>query len=347
METGVRTLRPQAGRTCGMLLLLVTVLGAAKLGEAAASSSPRFEVSFPASVHARPVTGHILVIIGRDAGSEPRMQLGRPGDAAAVFGVDVDKLKPGTPAEIDARSPSSPFANMRNLPAGDYFVQALLNICTEFHRSDGHVIWAHMDQWEGQHANLSPGNLYSQPQKLHVAPQAGFDLKLALTQVVPPVEAQIDTEWVKHVKIQSNLLTQFRGHPIHLGATILLPKGYSEHPEVRYPVIYYDNVPFQWSVHVQRKQGAELEHYEFLADDANDPQPEFVRTLCQVIGRKGSVLAYNSGFESGCLTSLAEELGQFKDEIGNIHDRLWDLLPVMRAHVYDLGVPPGRRPMRH
>ena len=89
-------------------------------------------------------------------------------------------------------------------------------------------------------------------------------------------------------------------------------------------------------MHVQHKQGAELEHYEFLADDANDPRPEFVRTLCQVMGKKGSVLAYNSGFESGCLTSLAEELGQFKDEIGNIQDRLWDLLPVMRAHVYDL-----------
>ena len=63
----------------------------------------------------------------------------------------------------------------------------------------------------------------------------------------------------------------------------------------------YDQIPFQWSVHVQRKPGAELEHFEFLADDANDPRPEFVKTLCPVMGKKGSVLAYNSGFESGCL----------------------------------------------
>jgi CRISPR/Cas system-associated exonuclease Cas4 (RecB family) len=98
----------------------------------------------------------------------------------------------------------------------------------------------------------------------------------------------------------------------------------------------YDQIPFQWSVHIQRKPGTELEHYEFLADDADDPRPEFVRTLCQVIGKNGSVLAYNSGFESGCLASLAEELTQYKDEIGNIQDRLWDLLPVVRAHVYDL-----------
>ena len=98
----------------------------------------------------------------------------------------------------------------------------------------------------------------------------------------------------------------------------------------------YDQIPFQWSVHIQRKPGAELEHFEFLADDSNDPRPEFVKTLCQVIGKKGNVLAYNSGFESGCLASLAEELPQYKDEIGNIQARLWDLLPVMRAHVYDL-----------
>ena len=98
----------------------------------------------------------------------------------------------------------------------------------------------------------------------------------------------------------------------------------------------YDQIPFQWSVHIQRKPGTELEHHEFLADDANDPRHEFVKQLCQVIGKKGSVLAYNSGFESGCLASLAEWLPQYKDEIGNIQDRLWDPLPVIRAHVYDL-----------
>ena len=98
----------------------------------------------------------------------------------------------------------------------------------------------------------------------------------------------------------------------------------------------YDQIPFQWSVHIQRKPGAELEHHEFLADDLNDPRPEFVRTLCQIIGKKGSILAYNSGFESGCLASLAEELPQYQEAAGHIRERLWDLLPVMRAHVYHL-----------
>ena len=98
----------------------------------------------------------------------------------------------------------------------------------------------------------------------------------------------------------------------------------------------YDQIPFQWSVHVQRHPGTEPEHYEFLADDSTDPRPEFAKTLCQVIGKNGSVLAYSSGFESGCLASLAEELPQYQDQIENIQGRLWDPLPVIRTHAYHL-----------
>ena len=98
----------------------------------------------------------------------------------------------------------------------------------------------------------------------------------------------------------------------------------------------YDQIPFQWSVHAQRKAGAELEHYEFLADGSSDPRPEFVKALCQIIGKKGSVLAYNKGFEWRCLADLARMLPRYRDQIEDIQDRLWDPLPVTRAHVYHL-----------
>jgi len=98
----------------------------------------------------------------------------------------------------------------------------------------------------------------------------------------------------------------------------------------------YDQIPFQWSVHVQRNPGAALEHYEYLANDTNDPRPEFTRTLCHVIGMKGNVLAYNKGFEWGCLANLARTLPRYRDQIEDIQGRLWDPLPVIRAHVYHL-----------
>jgi S-formylglutathione hydrolase FrmB len=52
------------------------------------------------------------------------------------------------------------------------------------------------------------------------------------------VEIPADTKWIKHIKIQSALLTKFWGHPMYLGAVVLLPRGYDEHPDVRYPVDY-------------------------------------------------------------------------------------------------------------
>ena len=86
----------------------------------------------------------------------------------------MDALAPGENAVVDAGTLGFPLRSLREIPAGDYFVQAVLNVYTEFHRSDGHVIWAHMDQWEGQHWNSSAGNLISAVQRIHLDPDAGY-----------------------------------------------------------------------------------------------------------------------------------------------------------------------------
>lgn len=130
-----------------------------------------------------------------------------------------------------------PVRSLKEIPPGGYYVQALLNVYTEFHRADGHVIWA-PDPWEGQEFNHSPGNLYSKPRAIHFDAHRNDTVRLSLTEVVPPVQVSADTEWVKHVKIQSKLLTAFWGRPIYLGAVVQLPRDYSAQPEVQYPVIY-------------------------------------------------------------------------------------------------------------
>ena len=194
----------------------------------------KFEISFPESVHADPVSGRLFLILSRNGDSEPRMQL----FDVPLFAVGISRLAPATTAVIDAATPGYPVSSLTEIPPGDYYVQALFNIYTEFHRADGHTVWAHMDQWEGQDLARSPGNLISEVQKIHFDPATSRDLKLALSKTIPPVEAPADTEWVKRIKFQSTLLSQFWRHPIHIGATILLPKGYDDHPDIRYPVIY-------------------------------------------------------------------------------------------------------------
>ena len=95
----------------------------------------------------------------------------------------------------------------------------------------------------------------------------------------------------------------------------------------------YDQIPFQWSVHVLREPGTELEHFEFLAMDTNDPRREFISSLCDALGESGSIVVY-SNFESQRLSKLAAWLPEFEGRIKKIQARLWDLLTVVRKHVY-------------
>jgi hypothetical protein len=224
------------------VVLALAVLGALVTPSRAWTKTPvsdlRFKVSFPASTHAQPITGRVFVMISNREKPEPRLQVGFWGDTAPLFGADVVQLKPGDAAWINGTTLGYPPTSLADIPAGDYYVQALINVYTECHRSDGHTLWVHLDQWEGQQFNRSPGNLYSEVAKVHLDPAAGYEVNLSLTKAIPPVEVPKDTEWVKHIKIQSDLLTKFWGQPIYLGATVLLPKGYDSHPTVSYPVLY-------------------------------------------------------------------------------------------------------------
>lgn len=95
----------------------------------------------------------------------------------------------------------------------------------------------------------------------------------------------------------------------------------------------YDQLPFQWSVHVLRQPGAKLEHREFLATDASDPRREFISSLCHALGESGSIVVYSS-FESQRLSDLAVWLPENSERIKAIQARLFDLLPIVREHTY-------------
>ncbi len=96
----------------------------------------------------------------------------------------------------------------------------------------------------------------------------------------------------------------------------------------------YDQLPFQWSVHAQRQPGIAVEHFEFLANDTGDPRRAFISTLSDALGDSGSIVVYSQQFESQRLSELAECLPEFAGQITKIEQRLWDLLPLVRDHVY-------------
>ena len=133
---------------CAAVFLLAAHRKAAPSPEAAGT---KFEVSFPESAHAGAITGRVFVVVSTKDKPEPRLQAGSWGDSGPFFGVDVNALAPEHAAVIEASTPGSPVRSLREIPAGEYYVQAIVNTYTEFHRADGHTVWLHMDQWEGQH----------------------------------------------------------------------------------------------------------------------------------------------------------------------------------------------------
>lgn len=207
-----------------------------------------FNVSFPARVHHGPLTGRVYVIVTKDAQPDPRLQVLSPESSPPFFGRDVRGLRPGEPAVVGASAIGYPIANISELPPGDYDVEAVASVYAEYHRANGHTIWAPV-QWGPQLPTYQPGNLYSNVEKVRLDPRAAMSISLSLNNVVTEQESaailgggqqgyDTDTPWIKHVRIESTILTRFWGRPIYLGATILLPKEYSTHPHARYPVFY-------------------------------------------------------------------------------------------------------------
>lgn len=198
---------------------------------------PRFEVSFPRSRSTTPLDGRLLVLVSTDSTDEPRLQIADGLTTQLAFGMDVDALRPGATAVVDSRALGYPVALMSDIPSGRYRVQALLNRYETFHRSDGHTVKLPPDMGEGQQWSQKPGNLYSVPQWINLTRGEPLVFRLSLDSTIPPITPPQDTKYVRHERIQSKLLTAFWGRPVFLGAHILLPEGFDQHPNARYPLV--------------------------------------------------------------------------------------------------------------
>lgn len=94
----------------------------------------------------------------------------------------------------------------------------------------------------------------------------------------------------------------------------------------------WDQVPVQYSVHIERGSG--FEHRAFLAEGPDDPRPGLAAALVEACTGAGSVVAYYSKFEDACLAQLAEAVPRHAEALNGIRQKLVDLLPVVREHVY-------------
>jgi hypothetical protein len=228
-----------------VLAVGMIALWACQPGEVQSGARLRFGVSFPQEQSRTPVDGRMLLMVSTEGGSEPRFQISDDADTQQIFGIDVDGLQPGEAAIIDAKVFGYPRANIAGIPTGEYYVQALLHRYETFHRADGHTVKLPMDRGEGQRWNLAPGNLYSTPKKLRIDPARNELISITLDKVIPPIEAPKNTKYIKHIRMQSDMLTRFWGRPMHLGAVVLLPEGFEDHSNSRYPLmVFHGHFPY-------------------------------------------------------------------------------------------------------
>ena len=228
-------------------------------------SSATFSVSFPASQSQQPLDGRVLLVLAKTNSPEPRQQVSDGVETAQLFGIDVNGLKPGQTAVIDAGTFGYPKHSLKELPAGDYYVQAVLHKYETFKRKDGHTVKLPMDRGEGQNWRTAPGNLFSKPQKISLKAGANQSFAVVVDQENPAISPPKDTKFIKHIKIQSKRLTEFWGRPMYLGVNVLLPAGFDEHPEARYPLcIFHGHFPADFSGFSETPPPANMDTTDYI-----------------------------------------------------------------------------------
>ena len=249
-----------------LILLFAVVFVTQQCSSPTGAASSKFTISFTKEMSDQAQDGRLLLMLANNNASEPRAQIGDGLSAQLIFGVDVEGMKPGDEITVDESAFGFPKRSLADVPAGKYFVQALLNRYETFHLKTGHTVKLPPDQGEGQQWQSKPGNFYSKPIEVTIDPGKPQTAKLVMDQKIAPIEPPKDTRYIKHIKIQSKLLTEFWGKPMYLGANVLIPEGFDEHPNAHYPLmIYHGHFPADFGGFSENPPDPKMDTTDFAA----------------------------------------------------------------------------------
>lgn len=197
-----------------------------------------FSVTWDENLAEEAQDGRLLLMLSKNDQSEPRFQIKDGHDTQLVFGLDVKGWASGEAIMVGDSAFGYPIERLSEVPVGTYYAQALLNRYKDFNLSTGHTVSLPPEMGEGQQWNRKPGNFYSKPVKIDIGSN-GIKVSIHMSEKIEPITPPEDTEYIKHIKMKSELLTDFWGETVELGAHVLLPEGFEEHPEAQYPIIIF------------------------------------------------------------------------------------------------------------
>jgi hypothetical protein len=215
-------------------LCLVIVLAGCNTKEATI-----FEVTYDSALGLEGYDGRLLLMITKDSLKEPRFQINDSNETGIIIGKNVQQWTPGQKELFNSSAQAYPIENLNQLKSGTYFVQALLHKYDTFNLSSGHTVQLPMDQGEGQHWHTSPKNIYSKPIKIEFDKNSKRPFEIVITEEIPPIEPVEDSKYIKHVKIKSELLSNFWGTPMYLQANVLVPQGFNKESKTQYPLMVF------------------------------------------------------------------------------------------------------------
>lgn len=161
-------------------------------------------------------------------------------------------------------------------------------------------------------------------------------------QDVPPEELKAASHQIVHRCHVEGKTHADRGAIRAFMKQLEFPVHFIDFETVNPAVPFYDGtrpfqqVPFQFSLHILRGPGKELEHHAFLAEGPGDPRPEFLSRLKRLVGPKGSVVAFHLGFERDRMRESVEAYPEYADWLNGLEGRFLDLmLPFQRFDYYD------------
>ncbi|MBK5912377.1 hypothetical protein CCR85_12870 [Rhodothalassium salexigens] len=188
--------------------------------------------------------GRVILILTPDGSKEPRFQVKQAYDAPQIFGINVDGWRAGTAVEIGPGVLGFPAEDMSAVPAGDYYVQVVLHKYRTYNLANGKTVKLPAARGAGQNWRLEPGNVISAPRKVSFDPAGDRAIPVRLDKVLAPIAEPQDTEFVRHFKIRSERLSAFWGTDVYIRGHVLVPKGFDDHPEARYPLaIFHGHFP--------------------------------------------------------------------------------------------------------
>ena len=221
------------------LVGLICIPSASPAMAAKASEVAPLELELSRMVTSTPASGRLLVIFApadQAPDREPRELAHANAEAIPLFGMDIESWQPGTRVRLTDAADGYPLRHWRDLPVGEYRVQALWQPYDTLRRADGRVLALPLDRGEGQQWRDKPGNWVSRPQRIRWDGRTRLP-PLVLSERILDVATPSDTPWVKYLRVRSERLSAFWGRDVFLGAFVTLPAEFHLRPQVRYPLV--------------------------------------------------------------------------------------------------------------